>query len=77
MAIQKRPVGANDNLCPKLSSVAGILAQSQNVVKAFGRAAGFILMMTGLFVVLSVNLTTILVLSKGAGVALSPIVNRV
>jgi hypothetical protein len=65
----KVPKRASENLRPKLGSVASVLAQSKIVSDAFGRAAGFVLMMTGLFVVLSVNLTAIIVVSKGVAIA--------
>jgi hypothetical protein len=69
MVNPKRPKRANDTARPKLSAVANILAQSTAVSGAFGRAAGFVLMMIGLFVDLSARLTIILVVGKGAGFA--------
>jgi hypothetical protein len=74
MAILKRPKRANDSARPKLSfvaaSVAAVLSQSKVVAEAFGRTAGFFLMMTALFVVLSASVSTVIVIEKGAGIAL-------
>ena len=66
MAIQKHPKRVNDYLCPKLGTVAGILAQSPAVVSSFGRWPGFILIIMGMLVILAVSVTTILVVGKGA-----------
>ena len=67
MAIQKRPVGANDDVrvSNRTCRLARILAQSGTVSRAFGRRAGFVLMLSSLFVHLSLNLTTIIILSQG------------
>jgi hypothetical protein len=70
----KRPKRANDSARLKLSfvaaSVAAVLSQSKVVAEAFGRTGGFFLMMTALFVVLSVSVSTVIVIEKGAGIAL-------
>jgi hypothetical protein len=66
MAIQKHLKRVNDPLRPKLGLVAGILAQSPVVVSSFGRWPAFILMMTGLTVILIVSLATIFVVGKGS-----------
>jgi hypothetical protein len=71
MAIRKRPKRANDPLRPKLGVVANVLAQSMIVYRAFGRDRGFVLMMTGLFVVWSVSLATIFFAKKGAATVLA------
>jgi hypothetical protein len=67
MTIKKRPVGANEELrvSERTCRLARILAQSGTVSRAFGRRAGFVLMMSSLFAYLSLNLTTIIILSKG------------
>jgi hypothetical protein len=74
MAILKRPKRANDSARLELSfvaaSVAAVLSQSKVVAEAFGRTGGFFLMMTALFVVLSVSVSTVIVIEKGAGIAL-------
>jgi hypothetical protein len=70
MAILKRAKRANDSVRPKLSYVAAVLSQSKVVAEAFGRTAGFFLMMTALLVLLSVSVSTVIVIEKGARIAL-------
>lgn len=65
MATSKTPARVKDEARTKLGTVAGILSQSQVVVASFGRGPGFILMMTGMLVVLFASLATILALAKG------------
>jgi hypothetical protein len=65
MANRKSPQRVNDPLRLKLGTVAGILAQSPAVASSFGRWPGFILIMTGMLVILIVSVTAIFVASKG------------
>ena len=66
MAIKKHPVRVSDPLRPKLGPVASILAQSPAVASSFGRWPGFVLVMTGMLVILAMSLAAIVVASKGA-----------
>lgn len=66
MPTRKPPSRVNDGARPKLGPVASILAQSPAVASSFGRWPGFVLMMTGMLVILVLSLAAILVASKGA-----------
>ena len=63
----------NEPLRLKLGKVAGILAQSPAVASSFGRWPGFILILTGMLVILIVSVTAIVVASNGASHLLNAI----
>jgi len=66
MATKKHPNRVNELVRPKLGAVASILAQSPAVAASFGRWPGFVLLMTGMMVILAVSITTILMVGRGA-----------
>jgi hypothetical protein len=47
--------------------LGGILAQSETVVRAFGREKDFVLMMAAILAVVSVGLGTVVIVAKGVG----------
>ncbi len=71
MAILKRPKRANDDLRPKMGVVASVLAQSKVVSDAFGRGAGFVLMMMALLMVLLASVAIVIVVGKGTGLVMA------
>jgi hypothetical protein len=60
--------GVRKPTLPKASmGLGGILAQSETVVRAFGREKGFVLMMAAILAVVSVGLGTAVIVAKGVG----------
>jgi hypothetical protein len=59
----KRPARATDDLRPKIG-IAAVLAQSDRVVRAFGRWPGFALMVLAIAACAGVSGTAVLLIGK-------------